>query len=63
MREVIITTILQGFDQKKQFSEGCSWFKYGKRVKTKSQEIFGANSYACRICREKTGREPFCPSS
>ena len=24
MREVIITLILQGFDQKKQFFEGCS---------------------------------------
>ena len=28
MREVIITSILQGFDQKNKFSEGCSCFKY-----------------------------------
>ena len=26
-REVIITSILYGFDQKNQFFEGCSWFK------------------------------------
>ena len=30
MREVIITLILQGFDQKKQFFEGCSRFKFNK---------------------------------
>ena len=28
MREVIITSILEGFDQKKQFFEGCFWFKF-----------------------------------
>ena len=28
MREVIITPILEGFDQKKQFFEGCFWFKF-----------------------------------
>ena len=29
MREVIITSILWGFDQKKPlFFEGCSWFKF-----------------------------------
>ena len=28
MREVIITLILEGFDQKKQFFEGCFWFKF-----------------------------------
>ena len=28
LRELIITSILYGFDQKKNnFSEGCSWFK------------------------------------
>ena len=27
MREVIITSILQGFDQKNHFFEGCLWFK------------------------------------
>ena len=28
MREVIVTKILQGFEQKKQFFEWCSWFKF-----------------------------------
>ena len=28
MREVIITSILKGFDQKKQLFEGCFWFKF-----------------------------------
>ena len=28
MREVIITSILYGFDQKKYFFEGWSWFKF-----------------------------------
>ena len=28
MTEVIITSILQGFDQKKQFFEKHSWFKF-----------------------------------
>ena len=28
MREVIITPILEGFDQKKQFFEGYFWFKF-----------------------------------
>ena len=28
MREVIITQILYGFDQKTRFFEGCSWFKF-----------------------------------
>ena len=28
MREVIKTSILEGFDQKKQFFEGCFWFKF-----------------------------------
>ena len=28
MREVIITPILEGFDQKKRFFEGCFWFKF-----------------------------------
>ena len=27
MREVVITSILQGFDQKNKFFEGCCWFK------------------------------------
>ena len=28
MVEVITTPILEGFDQKKQFFEGCFWFKF-----------------------------------
>ena len=28
MTEVIITSILEGSDQKKQFFEGCFWFKF-----------------------------------
>ena len=28
MREVIITSILLGFDQKKHFFEECSWFRF-----------------------------------
>ena len=28
MREVIITSILQGFDQKNHFFQGRSWFKF-----------------------------------
>ena len=28
MTEVIITSILKEFDQKKQFLEGCFWFKF-----------------------------------
>ena len=28
MRKAIITSILYGFDQKNQFFEGCSWFKF-----------------------------------
>ena len=33
-----------------------------KRVKTKSQAVFGANSYVCRSYGEKTGRGTFCSS-
>ena len=33
--------------------------QYGKRVKTKSQRVLGANSYVCRNCWEKTGRRLF----
>ena len=28
VREVVITLILSGFDQKNLFFEGCSWFKF-----------------------------------
>ena len=31
----------------------------GKRVKTKSQIVFGANSNVCRGCRGKNGRGAF----
>ena len=51
VREVIITSILYGFDQKKAFFDGWSWFKFYYmrlalgmnlklyRVKTKSQKF------------------------
>ena len=32
-----------------------------KRVKTKSQKVFGPNSYICRNYRGKTGRGLFAP--
>ena len=65
--------------RKTDFFEGWSWFKSnnlglalgseishqcGKRVKTKSQKVFAANSYICRSYRGKTGRGrggSFCP--
>ena len=34
-----------------------------KRVKAKSEKIFGADSYFLRSFREKTGRGPFCSHS
>ena len=72
MREVIIISILKGFDQKKQFFWGVllvkvQWFgtgteydvkilhQCGKRVKTTSQKVLGANFYVCRSYRGKTG--------
>ena len=49
MREVIMTSILKGFDQENPFFEGWSWSKFNnlgvalhqceKRVKTKSQKV------------------------
>ena len=33
----------------------------GKRVKTKSQNVLGGNSYICRSYRGKTGRGAFLP--
>ena len=40
-------------------------YQCGKWVKTKSQKVFGANSYVCRNCRGKTGSEGLfvCPPS
>ena len=73
MGEVIITSILQGFDKKNHFFEGWSWLKLnnlglikllhkcGKTVVTKSQKCLGANSCVCRSYRRKTGREAFLP--
>ena len=65
MREVIISPILQGLDQKKHFRadtrHGLEILHHcGKRVKTKSRKNFGANSYICRSFRTKTGRGHFC---
>ena len=33
----------------------------GKRIKSKSPKVSGANLYVCRSYRRKTGRGPFCP--
>ena len=33
----------------------------GKKVKTKSQKVLGANSNICRSYKEKTGRDAFLP--
>ena len=72
IREVIITSIIKGFNQMNQIFERWSWFKLViwtkhsvwswnfhqcvKRVRTKSQKVLGANSYICRSYRQKTGR-------
>ena len=65
MREVIETSIYKYLTRKTNFFEGCCWLKFnngleilhqcGKRVKTKSQKVLGANSYVCRSYRRKTG--------
>ena len=66
MREVIISSILQGSGQKNHFFWGvvlvctncgleiCE--KSGKRVITKKQKVLGFNSYVCRSYRGKTSR-------
>ena len=64
MREVIITSTLRGFDQKKHFFEGWSWLKFnnleqalGMALKLyTNQKVFVNNSYVCRSYRGKTGR-------
>ena len=33
----------------------------GKKVKTKSQNVLGVNSYVCRSCMGKTSRGASCP--
>ena len=74
MREVIITSFLSCFDEKKQF-EGCYRFKFnnlglalgmalilqqcGKRVKIKTRKVLEANSCVCRSYRGKTNRGAF----
>ena len=65
MREVTETSIYKYLTRKTNFFEGCCWLKFnngleilhqcGKRVKTKSQKVLGANSYVCRSYRRKTG--------
>ena len=36
-------------------------YQSGKRVKTKTHKVLGANSYVCRSYRKKTGkRDLFC---
>ena len=69
VREVIIISILQGFEEKNAFLRGglgsSSRYKleilhqFGKRAKSKIHYVLGANSYVCRSCRGKTGRRTF----
>ena len=52
--------------QVQQFGTGTMYeleilHQCGKRFKTKSQKVLGANSYVCRIYRGKTGRGDFLP--
>ena len=71
MRQVITTLVLYRFDQKNSFFEMWYLFssiirdwsakpeilrQCGKRFKTKSQKVFGANSYICISYRGKTDR-------
>ena len=72
VREVIITSILRIWPEKllfwwvvlvqvQQLGTGTRYGleisgQCGKRVKTKSQKVLGANLYVCRSNREKTGR-------
>ena len=69
VHDVTNQILLQGFDQKNHFFEGCSWIKFNnlelalgmaltlhqcdKKVKTKSQKVLRANSYICISYREK----------
>ena len=76
MRELIINSILQGFDQKIHFFGRVALVQFNKigtvtryslqishqcsrSVKTKSQNVLGANSYIYRSCRGKYGRGTF----
>ena len=72
VHDVTNQILLQGFDQKNHFFEGCSWIKFNnlelalgmaltlhqcdKKVKTKSQKVLRANSYICISYRGKIGR-------
>ena len=72
VHDVTNQILLQGFDQKSHFFEGCSWIKFNnlelalgmaltlhqcdKKVKTKSQKVLRANSYICISYRGKIGR-------
>ena len=76
VREVIITSILKGFDEKNRFFGGIVLVQVqfgtgtrceleilhqcGKRFESNSQKVLGANLYVCKSCSEKTGRGPFC---
>ena len=71
VHDVTNQILLQGFDQKNHFFEGCSWIKFNnlelalgmaltlhqcdKKVKTKSQKVLRANSYICISYRVKIG--------
>ena len=80
MTKVLVTSTLLGLDQKNDFFERWSWFKFnnlelapsygleilhpcGKRVKTKSEKVLGANSYISISYRGKqVGGDFLAPS-
>ena len=57
MREVIITPILEGFDQKKRFFEGCFWFKFNtnvaEKLKLKVRKFWEVIPIFVEVIREK----------
>ena len=67
MKEVIITSILKGFDQKKQFFGTGTRYSLenlgqcGKRVKNKIQKDLGYTFYVCKSYNGKTGMEAGFP--
>ena len=60
MREVIITSILQGFDPETIFLRSdLDPSSIIRDWQTKSQKVLGNNSYICKSFRGKTGRGAF----
>ena len=75
IRELITTSILQGFDQKNNFFEGCFWFKLnnlgltlGMALKYSTSAAKGLKLKACwklipsfvEFTEEKLVGKPFC---